>query len=368
MSLSAPIPFPGEIKDNIARNSIPAGLGWYPQAPANVGTKLNGQDMSTELSSVSNLQYVDEDFASNALYGEVTQLNCAPCTGLRVPSNGVNRADHAARGAAFTQGMGRDDKGSEHGVVATAGELLFTHRRAAQTLSKYEKLLPLNMSTYDETARETEAITVPWLNRYLAGFHDLAANWTTADLVALVDSLRFMGVVDHVGPGQSRVTDRNHKSYIIIYQRMAQCVIDIWTHSEDDQKNHGRGFGRNPAGLLYLELHATPVNPGNPDNVTYTDPRIVPFSTRDHGIATRRVNTEFQNRLAPFVGTRKILYSWYVGMYHSLTHGGPKQREPRVEEYLGLAVRDQNGAPVPNPVANPFAKKEIAQCKVLVGL
>lgn len=337
------LPWPQEIKESV-RNDIPStSLGWYPQAPNNIGTKKNGLPMIHPAplpNNIHNMEYRGEDYATNPYYGIVSMFNFEPCRALPLPdvfalgAPGVNQAAAEAKRDAHRQAL-LDDK---NGVIAMKGELIFTHSTGVKPeRTLLEKHMRINTPSYDETTIYTEGITIPQLSRYFKAFH-VEANpdhfeWSPAAIRRLRNQIHFAGVVDAVGAGETQLVDASQKNYVVIVERMAFFVSDIWPS----------GFGRQPAGLLYVELTGVP-NGANYQNLT-----LHPLAVMQHNVAINRLNT--QQRIDGV--DRIILHHWYIGMYRNLSVPGPKHRAPRVSNYVG---------------GDRWGQKELAQCDIVVGL
>lgn len=334
------------------RSTLPStGLPWFPSRPGRVGTQSMGATMSTPgLGSTRDVEYKDEDYGTSANYAVVTMLNFTPCRELPCPVGADLAVNRAAleRSRGFTQRPQSGEEGHLWGVDATKGELIFSYvRRGRVTMSRIEKMFPVVHASYDDTAEFTEGITLPWLNKYLAlftaGNAPVAFEWDVRALQQLANNLRFVGVVDSVGPGQTMMTDRVVKNYVVIMQRVASGVADIWS-----------GLGRRPGGLLFLELSGLPVNGGARvgNFVPCTDLRVRPFAAMSYMTSQARIGQAIQYPEDPVGTLRHVLCQWFVGTYRSNTVYSTQAR----------------GVPAAAYITGDFAQqKNLAQCEIDVA-
>lgn len=327
-----------------ARNSLPGADGWYPQAPGNVGTKMNGLSFPQPLAGapgVRTVEYKDEDYATTHSHATVTDLKfeCIRVEELPTPHARPNQVLKEVR-SKYQQLAGND----RDGVVAHKGELAFIWRTLRPPKSRQDTDLTkhyknhFNRSSYDYNTQFTPAITVPQLNAYLKLWNDPDNNfvvpWELSQIAHLIDSLGLIGEVDAVGPGETMRTDRVLKDYVCIVERVAKGVSDLWVGTP----------AHRPSGLLFLELVGKRIQNG-------ANIRII-----DMKIRAQSYMSDDQAADATVMHTRddfQVLEQWFVGTFRSPGASGANPIQNNIDTYVG---------------GDYLAQRMLPQCEITVAL
>jgi hypothetical protein len=305
-----------------ARNSLPStNLGWFPGAPGNIGTPMNGQPMANPMAPttpMTNVQYTDEDYSTHHNAVITGQLFLGSAVGpelARTTFYAPGGADPDAGIELKLQKLHEEFKApltDGQGVVANVGELVFsvTSEGGKAVKEDYDIVQHFAMPTSDENSVVTPALTVPQLNQYLKLFK--GHKWSLEDVMKFADSIRFYGVVRAVGPGENQITENNVKNYVHVCERVA-LASDIWSTVGEDYSRGVSGTKRRPYGSrLFLELVGKQSR-GYAD--VFEDLMLTPYHTMRDDDATERLLTQ-QN----IGGGRMlhVLFHWFIGTFRSV--------------------------------------------------
>lgn len=305
--------FPTPQTDN-ARNSVPStNLGWFPRAPENIGTPMDGLPMANPMGPpMNNVQYTDEDYSTHHNAVVTGQLFLESAKGVDLARPTFYDSFDAARAAESKKIQAEFKAPLTEGqnVVANVGEVIFsvTSEDDYKQRDEYDIVQHFAMPTSDENSVPTPAMTVPQLNQYLKKFS--AFQWSQDDVDRFADSIRFYGVLRALGPGENQIAENNVKNYVHVCERVV-LATDIWGNVSTMDKGVAHTKPRPYGSRLFVELIGEEV--GARAGV-YHDLELVPFHTMKDSEATDRLHT-----VQPFPGkARKVLFHWFIGSFRSV--------------------------------------------------